>query len=222
MNDNKPKKPSSLLAIAVPKPDYSSEFEIEENVYSQMRGDAITDSLVFAIEEAIAINNDAKNNINNSKLSINPTETWVINEINKYDLVHFSTHSTSSNQYGDGKTGVLLNKDNINDGFLSESEISELKLNGQIIYLSSCNSGLGEYVVGEGLLSISRAFLSAGAAGVISSLWPVDDKAAKEISVSYYNNYFKADSPEIAIFNAQKEYNQVHSYLKYPFVYTSY
>ena len=115
-----------------------------------------------------------------------------------------------------------INKDNINDGFLSESEISELKLNGQIIYLSSCNSGLGEYVVGEGLLSISRAFLSAGAAGVISSLWPVDDKAAKEISVSYYNNYFKADSPEIAIFNAQKEYNQVHSYLKYPFVYTSY
>ena len=108
-----------------------------------------------------------------------------LHQKNKYDLVHFSTHSISSNQYGDGKTGVLLNKDNINDGFLSESEISDLKLNGQIIYLSSCNSGLGEYIVGEGLLSISRAFLSAGAAGVISSLWPVDDKAAKETSSAY-------------------------------------
>ena len=222
--DNKPKeKNSSLLAIAVPNPDVLTNFDTEGNYFNKMfRGQAVGNTLLFAKEEVVEIIEIAKNYDLHTKLKINPSETWVKNEISKYEIVHFATHSVSSSVYGEGKTGVFLNKDKINDGFLSEEEIGELNLNGQMVYLSSCESGLGEYMVGEGLLSIARAFLSAGAGGVVSSLWLVNDKSAKDISVKFYSNYFHSGSPEIALFNAQKDYKQSDPWLKYPFTYTSY
>jgi len=216
------KEKSSILAIAVPSPDISSDIELEGSISEIFRGQVAGDSLIFAVEEVIEITKMAKNYDLNTKVKINPTETWVRDEIDQYDIIHFATHSVSSSAYGIGSTGVMLIKDEKNDGFLSEEEIAELNLNGQMVYLSSCESGLGQYIVGEGLLSIARAFLSAGASGVVSTLWSVNDKSAKDISVKYYSNYFQSRSPENALFNAQKDYNQSDPWKKYPFTYTSY
>jgi len=221
--DSAPEKEnSSILAIAVPSPDISNDIELEGSISEIYRGQVAGDSLIFAVEEVNEISKMAKNYNLNTKVKINPTETWVRDEINQYDIIHFATHSVSSSAYGVGSTGVMLIKDDKNDGFLSEEEIAELNLNGQMVYLSSCESGLGEYIVGEGLLSIARAFLSAGASGVVSTLWSVNDKSAKDISVKYYSNYFQSQSPENALFNAQKDYYQSDLWKKYPFTYTSY
>ena len=221
-NKNSMKSSASLLAVAVPSPDYIVDHIQQESITEIYRGQSPTDSLVFAIKEAKELVVKGKKNGIKTNLSINPTETWIKRNLNKYDMIHFATHSISSNAYGQGNTGVLLIKDGENDGFLSEEEISKLKLNGQIIFLSSCESGIGEFSQGEGLLSISRAFLSAGANGVISSLWKVNDKSAKDISLSYYENYFNLNSPEDALYNAQKNYNSNDLWQKYSFIYTSF
>lgn len=52
--------------------------------------------------------------------------------------------------------------------------------------LSGCETGSGEMVPGEGLLSLTRAFLGSGARSVCASLWPVDDRATGELMSRFY------------------------------------
>ena len=48
------------------------------------------------------------------------------------------------------------------------------------------NHSKGEYVRGEGLVGLTQAFLSAGARGVIASLWAVADRRTAELMEDFY------------------------------------
>lgn len=66
------------------------------------------------------------------------------------------------------------------DGILTAEEIAGLDLSdAQWAVLSSCESGAGESVAGEGVFGLRRAFRVAGARTVIMTLWPVDDESAR-------------------------------------------
>lgn len=56
------------------------------------------------------------------------------------------------------------------DGFLFESEVAALKLNAELTVLSACNTGSGRVVAGEGVMSLSRAFMLAGSRAVCRRL----------------------------------------------------
>ncbi len=67
------------------------------------------------------------------------------------------------------------------DGILTAAEIATLNLAGvEWAVLSGCDTGGGEIRPGEGVLGLRRAFQIAGARTVIMSLWPVEDRAARE------------------------------------------
>jgi CHAT domain-containing protein len=52
-----------------------------------------------------------------------------------------------------------------------------VRLNADLLVLSTCDSGLGEELGGEGLIGLTRAFQYAGARRVLASLWSVNDQA---------------------------------------------
>jgi CHAT domain-containing protein len=52
--------------------------------------------------------------------------------------------------------------------------------------LSGCETGLGEQVNGEGLLSLTRGFMYAGATRVVASLWSVSDIATAGLMADFY------------------------------------
>ena len=67
------------------------------------------------------------------------------------------------------------------DGLLTSLEIGGLDLRAaEWVVLSACETGVGPTVDGEGVLAMHRAFLAAGARTVITSLWAVEDSAARE------------------------------------------
>jgi len=75
----------------------------------------------------------------------------------------------------------------IEDGILTACEVSALDLDGvDLVVLSACETGLGELQAGEGVFGLRRAFQIAGARTVISTIWPVLDKSAKEIFSDLY------------------------------------
>ncbi len=74
----------------------------------------------------------------------------------------------------------------IEDGWLSAYEIFNLKLKANLVVLSACETGLGKEVKGEGLMSLTRAFMYAGAPSVVVSLWKVNDAASKDLMVAFY------------------------------------
>jgi len=54
------------------------------------------------------------------------------------------------------------------------------------VVLSACQTALGKEIRGEGLVGLTRAFMYAGAARVVASLWSVDDEATAELMARFY------------------------------------
>ena len=65
-------------------------------------------------------------------------------------------------------------------------ECLSVKLSAELVVLSACRTGLGKDAPGEGLLSLTRGFLSSGAARVIVTLWSIEDQASAEMMSQFY------------------------------------
>jgi CHAT domain-containing protein len=92
-------------------------------------------------------------------------------------------------------SGIVLSmfdeKGNPQDGFLRAHEIFNLKLPAELVVLSACQTGLGKEVKGEGLVSLTRGFMYAGAPRVVVSLWSVNDRATAELMARFYRGMLK-------------------------------
>jgi CHAT domain-containing protein/tetratricopeptide (TPR) repeat protein len=122
-------------------------------------------------------------------------------ELSKYRIVHFATHGLLNSEHPE-LSGVVLSlvdqRGQPVNGFLRLHDIYNLNLPADLIVLSACNTGLGKEVKGEGLIGLTRGFMYAGAAGVMASLWKVDDEATAELMKHFYSGMLKDGLPPAA------------------------
>lgn len=71
------------------------------------------------------------------------------------------------------------------DGLLTASEIIDMNLQADLVVLSACNTGRGD-ITGDGVIGLSRSFISAGVPSVVVSLWTVPDAPTSELMVEFY------------------------------------
>lgn len=111
-----------------------------------------------------------------------------------YDIIHISSHGFSNDKEPE-LSGIVFSQpaDTLaqEDGILYTGETYNLDLNADLIVLSSCESGLGRLVKGEGLQALSRGFLYAGTPNVVFSLWKALDKPTKDLMIQFYANILK-------------------------------
>jgi CHAT domain-containing protein len=89
---------------------------------------------------------------------------------------------------------------------LQLSDIYNLNLPVELVVLSACRTGVGKEVRGEGLIGLTRGFMYAGAARVVSSLWKVDTDDTAELMGMFYQYMLKSHkSPSAALQAAQIE-----------------
>ncbi|PWW51479.1 CHAT domain-containing protein [Actinokineospora spheciospongiae] len=70
--------------------------------------------------------------------------------------------------------------------FLSPEHVSAMSFTGHpFVFLNACQVGAGGTVLGD-YSGLARAFLAAGACGVVAPLWNVDDVAASELAEAFY------------------------------------
>ena len=75
------------------------------------------------------------------------------------------------------------------DGLLTGVEIAGLHLAGtRLVVLSSCQSGSGKLIDGEGVPALRAAFSAAGAHALLMNLWPVDDEAGFQFMQFFYTH----------------------------------
>lgn len=73
------------------------------------------------------------------------------------------------------------------DGVLTALEVMGLNLHGtRLAVISTCESGLGEARIGEGVYGLRRAFTMAGAETQVMSLWSVDSGHTGRLMEAYY------------------------------------
>lgn len=75
------------------------------------------------------------------------------------------------------------------DGFLSAGEVMRLSVTADLAVLSACQTGQGRFVRGEGVMSLARAFMHAGAPRVLVSLWDVDDRATSFLMGEFFKHW---------------------------------
>lgn len=96
------------------------------------------------------------------------------------------------------KSGLALaganeaNRDGEDDGILSAMEVSSMDLSGvEMTMLSACQTGLGNSMSGEGVAGLQRALQMAGVRSTVTTLWSVDDTAARLLAARFYRNLWE-------------------------------
>src|SRR5262249_49941255 len=78
-------------------------------------------------------------------------------------------------------------------------EVQDIQLSGALVTVSACQSAGAKAYTGEGLVGFAWAFLSAGARGVIASLWDVNDRSTATFMARLYTRIRSGESAEIAL-----------------------
>ena len=110
----------------------------------------------------------------------------------------FSTLQTHGflNENNPDMSGLLLSPvlDDEEDGILYSAETYGLNLQAELLVLSSCESGLGPLVKGEGVMALTRGFLFSGAENVMISLWKISDQQTRLLMENYYREHMKSEA----------------------------
>lgn len=126
-------------------------------------------------------------------LNISANETNFRNTFLKdYRYIHLATHADLPGKVQGIKEPFIIlgqvenrGKD---DGFLTLSEVLELKFDADMVVLSACSTGKGKMMEGEGVANFARAFQHAGAKSVLVSLWEVASEPAVEYMKAFYGH----------------------------------
>ncbi len=133
-----------------------------------------------------------------------------LNEASRAGLLHVATHAVydetapmlSYLQFGGRQESELFPR--FDTQRVTWFDILGLRLKARVVTLSACETGLGDPAGGANILGLHRAFLTAGAGTVISSLWRISDLSSGVLMKNFHRNLAKGESPGLALHNAQK------------------
>jgi len=186
--------PEKILAVGNPRfdRDYFSELGDLPNAETE----AVESASFYAQRETLT--------------TIAATKSSVLANLRDCDVAHFASHclidnsspwraalvlaSTRSNKLesatnpGDHSSRVeqSLNETH-QDELLPLADLSQVRLpRTKLVVLSACQTGLGRYFKGEGIVSLVRPFIASGVPTVVASLWSVDSQATYELMVRFH------------------------------------
>lgn len=132
---------------------------------------------------------------------------FATNAAQNYHNIYFYTHSFSDSLSQNCRIALA-------DTFLSLNEIYPLQIPADLLILASCESGVGKWYEGEGVMSLARGFIHAGCRAVMPTLWEVDAKSIRDILHNFQQNTANGDEKDVAlqkakiVFLSEKEENQ--------------
>ena len=100
-------------------------------------------------------------------------------------IVHFAAHILYPDGQPDQALIYLGLRPSGEPDVLTTKDVTSLPAGGALVVLSGCSSAAGNSVRGAGVMGLPRAWLLAGARGVVGSRWPVPDDTG-ELFRSFY------------------------------------
>ena len=115
-------------------------------------------------------------------------------------ILHLATHACIDDQEP-SKSKIFFSDDH-----LYAHELYQLKLQAQMVVLSACETGVGVFQRGEGVMSLARGFAQSGAPSLTLSYWSVSDQSTAQVMGFYYQFLKQGQSKHRALRNAKMEY----------------
>ena len=118
-------------------------------------------------------------------------------------LIHYAGHARHA--LDAGGTMLMASTDDGRD-LLTEAEIAAMHLDrAPLVVLAACGTLRGNSEHIEGMPSIARAFLAAGAPAVAGTLWDVSDDDSARLFASFHKHLRTSRDPAKALAMAQRE-----------------
>jgi len=136
------------------------------------------------------------------------TEEAFRREASNQRVLHLATYGVL-NKHNPLFSYVELAAGGSHDGRLEVHEVFGLRLAADLVVLSACQTGLASGTLadvppGDDWVGLTRAFLHAGAARVVATLWAVEDLATGVLIERFYEGYGASGDPVRAMANAQR------------------
>ncbi len=111
--------------------------------------------------------------------------------LDDYATLHFATHGLVAGTFkGVAEPALMLTPpaqaSEEDDGLLTASEVTQLKLDADWVVLSACNTAAGGAEGAEALSGLARAFFYAGARALLVSHWEVESDAAVALTTQAF------------------------------------
>jgi CHAT domain-containing protein len=136
------------------------------------------------------------------------TKEQFLANINHYPVVHLATHAIADT--GNSAASFIAfypqSRQPANDALYLE-ELYGLQMDAtRLIIISACETGHGQLVTSEGVLSLTRGFAYAGCASIVNSLWKADDEATAAILHQFHIYLQKGYTKSRALRQAKLDY----------------
>ncbi|MAW95304.1 MULTISPECIES: CHAT domain-containing protein [unclassified Leeuwenhoekiella] len=131
--------------------------------------------------------------------------------LHNYRAIHLSSHAMVHPYVFDLSSiafSVYARPQGGEDGMLTVSEMADLDIKTDFMFLSACQTGLGKLVPGEGVQGLNQAMLMAGANSTLTTLWSVNDYGTMVYTTHLYDK----------IFNENKDYLTASAEVKRAFI----
>lgn len=119
-------------------------------------------------------------------------------------IFHFSGHYFFDSIYPNKSALILRNDSKVE--FVTLDDISKMTSHNKLVILNACQTGKGQLLSHEGVLSLGTSFLNSGAEAVVSTLWPVNDRAAAILMTYFYKELKKGKRKDEALRQAKLTY----------------
>lgn len=128
-------------------------------------------------------------------------------EASQYGILHLAMHGIVDDQNPEfSSLAFTEDESGLEDNFLHSNEIKQLNLQANLVVLSACETGFGKYQHGEGVVSLGRSFMYAGAPSVVMTLWKINDYSSIFITKLFYENLQKGLPKDEALQKAKQVY----------------
>jgi CHAT domain-containing protein len=146
------------------------------------------------------------------------TKEVFMKNINRFPIIHLATHAMTDLDNPSASFIAFYPTAGIpSDDFLFLDEIYSLNMDScRMIVISACETGRGEFVHNEGVMSFARAFLYAGCPSTINTLWKADDHSTAEIIRLFYKYLEDGDSKSRALQKAKLEFIRINPLYRNP------
>lgn len=123
-----------------------------------------------------------------------------------YSVLHLAMHGLLNEDQPLASALVFSEAQDSSGGLLRAADIFGLRLQAQLIILGTCNSGAGPIQKGEGVMSLSRAFMYAGSKSILATLWEVPDQATRLLTTYFMEALEEGQSKSEALRTAKLRY----------------
>jgi CHAT domain-containing protein len=138
-------------------------------------------------------------------IGVEATRAAFLRDLPGADVVHFAGHAIADPEVPDFAR-LLLAPGPEGRGTLYAHELDRLRLaRHPVVVLAACETAIGRTSRSEGMISLARSFMSAGAREVIATLWRIEDAASTPLFLRLHDALRTGKSGADALRSAQLE-----------------